>query len=83
MLGEGQFYICPVCFDVSREAGSHHGRPMIHCQELPEGHEMLQPAFFLDGNLKSRAPRWFLRSIREAAGLDMLDFDDHHFASSS
>jgi hypothetical protein len=56
MLGEGQFYICPICFDVSRQAGSHHGRPMIHCQELPEGHEMLQPEFFLDGNLKSRAP---------------------------
>jgi hypothetical protein len=53
---------------------------MIHCKELPEGHEMLFPEFFLDGNLKSRAPRWFLQSVREAAGLDLLDFDDHHFS---
>jgi hypothetical protein len=40
---------------------------------------MLLPEFFLDGNLKSRAPRWFLQSVREAAGLDLVDFDDHHF----
>ena len=83
MLGEGPFYICPVCFHVAQEAASHHGRSMVHCKELPEGHKMLHPEFFRDGNLKSRAPRWFLQSVREAAGLDLLDFDDHHFSNQT
>ena len=82
MTIDREFYICPVCFDIHKTAGSHHGRMMIHCKELPVGHEMLQPEFFLDGNLKSRAPRWFLQSIREAAGLDMIDFDDHQKSGS-
>lgn len=77
MAVERTFYICPVCFDISETAGSHHGREMVHYNDLPAGHEMLQPEFFLDGNLKSRAPRWFLQSVRQAAGLDMLDFDEH------
>jgi hypothetical protein len=72
------FYICPVCFVVRQEAGTHHGRSMIHCKDVPVGDEMLQPEFFMDGNLKSRAPRWFLQSVREAAGLDLVDFDDQH-----
>jgi hypothetical protein len=50
---------------------------MIHCEDVPSGDEMLRPECFEDGNLKSRAPRWFLQAVRETAGLDMLDFDDH------
>lgn len=73
-----EFYICPVCFEISSEPGTHHGRLMIHCKDLPIGDEMRCPEFSLDGNLKSRAPRWFLQSVREAAGLDLVDFDDHH-----
>jgi hypothetical protein len=78
MREDCEFYICPICFEVSETAGVHHERPMIYCQELPLGDEMLQPEFFKDGNLKSRAPRWFLHSVREAVGLELLDFDDHH-----
>lgn len=77
MALEREFYICPVCFDVRDTAGYHHGRQRIHCKDLPVGHELLQPECFRDGNIKSRAPRWFLQSVREAAGLDMVDFDDH------
>lgn len=77
MAVDREFYICPVCFDINKTAGSHHGRPMIHCEDVPSGDEMLRPECFEDGNLKSRAPRWFLQAVRETAGLDMLDFDDH------
>jgi hypothetical protein len=79
MAVDREFYICPVCFDISSSPGSHHGRLMIHCKDVPAGDAMLLPEFFLDGNLKSRAPRWFLQSVREAAGLDLVVFDDHHF----
>lgn len=77
MIANQDFYICPVCFDISETAGSHHERPMIHCKDVPVGDKMLRPEFCEDGDLKSRAPRWFLQAVREAAGLDMIDFDDH------
>lgn len=69
-MRECEFYICPVCFEVSEEAGDHHGRPMIFCQELPLGSQELQPIIGQGGNVKSRAPRWFLDAVRQAAGFE-------------
>jgi hypothetical protein len=43
---------------------------MVHCEELPIGHENLKPIIDADGDLKTDAPRWFLEAVREAAGLD-------------
>jgi hypothetical protein len=66
-MRECEFYICPVCFEVSEKAGDHHGRPMIYCRELPLGSQELQPIISQGGDLKSRAPRWFLDAVRRAA----------------
>ncbi len=64
------FYICPVCFYVQESPGQHHGRRMVHCEELPIGHERLKPIIDAEGDLRTDAPRWFLEAVREAAGLD-------------
>lgn len=64
------FYICPVCFAVSEEAGEHHDRQMVHCDELPVGDERLKPVINNEGDLESHAPRWFLEAVWEAAGME-------------
>jgi hypothetical protein len=65
------FYICPVCFAVSEGAGMHHGRPMVHCEELPVGDERLKPIISKEGDLKGHAPRWFIEAVWRAAGMEV------------
>lgn len=57
------FYLCPTCFKTSDTSGECHGHPMIYCGDLQPGDERLKPLFDKNGELKSRAPRWFLESL--------------------
>ena len=72
MREDCEFYICPVCFATSEEPGQHHDHDMVFCQQLPVGDERLKPIKDLEGDLKTRAPRWFLEAVRDAAGIDQL-----------
>jgi hypothetical protein len=69
MRNDCEFHICPVCFTTSEEPGVHHGHEMVHCRRLPVGHDRLKPIFDESGRLKTRAPRWFLQAVWEAAGI--------------
>lgn len=57
------FYLCPYCFEVSEVEGDHHGHRMIRCDAGEPGDERRKPVIDERGNLKSRAPRWFLEAI--------------------
>ena len=57
------FYICPTCFNTAEITRECHGKPMIYCGSLQPGDERLKPLYDKEGNLKSRAPRWFLESL--------------------
>jgi hypothetical protein len=57
------FYLCPYCFEVSEAEGDHHGHRMIRCDAGEPGDERRRPVIDERGNLKSRAPRWFLEAI--------------------
>jgi len=65
-----EFYICPICFTTSNQPGIHHNHEMIFCQQLPVGDDLLKPIRNLEGDLKTRAPRWFLEAVWAAANLD-------------
>lgn len=66
-MSEGQqpskprFYICPTCFAAAREPIECHGHMMIPCNA--ESIEDCRPLIAANGELRSRAPRWFLQSI--------------------
>ena len=70
MMKECDFYICPICFAVSENPGTHHNREMIFCEHLPIGHDRLKPVVDLEGDLKTRAPRWFLEAVWDTAGME-------------
>jgi hypothetical protein len=55
-----RFYICPVCFSASKIQLECHGHRMIICNA--EKVEDCKPPMTADGELKARAPRWFIRS---------------------
>ena len=56
-----RFYICPVCFKAAAERLECHGHLMIPCNaEKPED---CKPLMDDEGNLKTRAPRWFVSTI--------------------
>ena len=55
------FYICPVCFQTAESPRPCHKQMMLHCSNLSPGDRLLKPDRDADGNLKSRAPRWFIR----------------------
>ena len=57
------FYLCPICFEVSEFECEHHGRPMVRCDAGQPGDERRKPIINGGGNLKTRAPRWFLEAI--------------------
>jgi hypothetical protein len=65
-----EFYICPIRFTTSEVAGEHHNHQMVFCKQLPLGHEQLKPIIDLEGDLKTRAPRWFLEAVWDEAGLE-------------
>ncbi|HCB50162.1 MAG: hypothetical protein AMJ56_15710 [Anaerolineae bacterium SG8_19] len=70
MRKDCEFYICPICFATSEEAGEHHNHEMVFCKQLPIGHVQLKPIIDLEGDLKTRAPRWFLEAVWDEAGID-------------
>ena len=58
------FYICPTCFNVSEELMTCHDQPMIHCDNLQPGDSRLKPLIDDEGDLKNRAPRWFIEKLK-------------------
>lgn len=60
MNWEVEFYICPKCFRIAQARKKHHQRQMLHCAGFPAGDTQLKPPQDEQGNLKSRAPRWFV-----------------------
>ncbi len=65
-----EFYICPICFATNDKPGMHHDHVMIFCKQLPLGDDQLKPVRDIEGDLKTRAPRWFLEAVWDAAGMD-------------
>jgi Protein of unknown function (DUF2281) len=55
-----RFYICPICFSVSTVPLECHGRRMIICNA--ENPEDCKPPISAAGEIKARAPRWFVTS---------------------
>lgn len=68
MNSEVEFYICPICFMTAGTPRSHHRRPMICFSSLRPGDDLLKPLMDEEGRLATRAPRWFLDSVRPAHG---------------
>ena len=56
-----RFYICPTCFAVAYEPIEGHPHPMVPCNA--ERIEDCKPLMTNDGQLRSRAPRWFIKEI--------------------
>jgi hypothetical protein len=61
---ECDFYICATCFNVSEKPMACHDQLMIHCRNFQPGDPRLKPLIDNDGNLKSRAPRWFVEKLK-------------------
>jgi hypothetical protein len=61
METEREFYICPTCFHVSEAHPEWHEHKMLRYPGYPAGHPQLKPPVDDKGNLKARAPRWFLK----------------------
>lgn len=61
METEREFFICPTCFHVSEVHPENHQHRMFRFPGFPLGHQQLKPPVDGEGNLLSRAPRWFLR----------------------
>lgn len=57
------FYLCPSCFATSETLGDCHGRAMIHFDSREMDLEECKPEMDEEGQLHSRAPRWFLHAI--------------------
>lgn len=57
---ERAFFLCPKCFHVADVSQEHHRRRMLHYGGFQAGHEQIRPLQDGAGNLKSRAPRWFV-----------------------
>ncbi|MFN2106536.1 MAG: hypothetical protein ACK2U5_08185 [Candidatus Promineifilaceae bacterium] len=55
-----RFYICPICFSASQVQLECHGHRMITCNA--ENPEDCKPPMTAEGELKARAPRWFITS---------------------
>lgn len=58
------FYICPTCFRVSEEPAACHEQTMLHCSNLQPGDPRLKPLMDDTGDLKNRAPRWFVENLK-------------------
>lgn len=55
-----QFFICPICFSVGETPRVCHGQWMIACSA--SNPEDCKPLMDDDGELKGRAPRWFVEA---------------------
>jgi hypothetical protein len=60
-----RFYICPTCFDVSEHLIECHGHLMVACNA--ENPEDCKPLMDRNGELKTRAPRWFINAVARIA----------------
>lgn len=60
MDSEREFYLCPSCFDISDAEQEHHRRAMFHYRGFQAGHSQIKPVLDEGGNLRTRAPRWFV-----------------------
>jgi hypothetical protein len=56
-----RFYICPMCFTAADDRLVCHGHLMVACNA--ESIEDCRPLIASDGQLQTRAPRWFLKEI--------------------
>ena len=54
-----KFYLCPVCFAAAEHRLECHGHLMLPCHA--DSPRQCTPLIGRDGELKSRAPRWFLQ----------------------
>ena len=59
------FYLCPICFRVCESEAECHEHVMILCDTGHLGDERRKPIEDRDGNLVSRAPRWYLEAVRK------------------
>lgn len=60
MDSEREFYLCSSCFDIAEVRQEHHQRPMIHYRGYQVGDPQIKPVLDEGGNLRTRAPRWFV-----------------------
>lgn len=63
-MQQPRFYICPTCFAAAKERLECHGHLMIPCNA--ENLEDCRPITDRDGNLKTRAPRWFVTTVSQS-----------------
>jgi hypothetical protein len=63
MVTDRVFYFCLTCFAVSDSERECHGRRMVCCDPGEPGGDLRRPEMDDHGQLKSRAPRWFLRAV--------------------
>ncbi len=56
-----RFYICPRCFTAADDRLECHGHFMIAC--YAESYEDCRPLITSNGQLQTRAPKWFLKEI--------------------
>ena len=75
MNEECDFYICTLCFSTSEDPASCHGQARVHCGTFKPGDIPLKPLMDDEGNLKSDAPRWFLKQVSLQQG-KRWPFDD-------
>lgn len=57
---EQEFYLCQNCFHVADGKDEHHQRPMFHYTGFQAGDAQIKPVLDEAGNLKTRAPRWYV-----------------------
>jgi len=55
------FFMCSLCFRTSTTAEICHNRPMLTCDTGCWGDECRKPLIAADGQLLTRAPRWWLQ----------------------
>ena len=63
-----RFYICPVCFTAAKVRLECHGHLMIPCNAQSVAD--CRPPTDADGELKARAPQWFVDSAARPADSD-------------
>jgi len=57
------FYLCPKCFAAFDDEPADHPHAMLRINPAVLDVEARQPVMDQNGNLQSRAPRWFLEAI--------------------
>lgn len=57
------FYLCPTCFEAFDSEPTDHPHTVLRINTAEWDAESRKPVMDKDGNLKSRAPRWFLEAI--------------------